>query len=128
MLHRLIALFFILTLAGQVMAGVCVCLDETSGKKTSCCLRKKAQQPTMKKKPCCSTPCGESGETIPGSQSESSVKVPLVVRKAVEKFVTSFAPRAVYTAAPNVLTLDETDAPKISKPPILYLRNHAFLI
>jgi hypothetical protein len=131
MLRRLIALFFILTLAGQVLAGVCVCLDETGGKqaKSSCCLRKKAQQPSMKRKACCPTPCGESSDSIPGSQSESSVKVPLVVRKAVEKFVFSLAPRAVYAAAaPTALKRDETAPQKISKPPILYLQNHAFLI
>ncbi len=130
MLHRLIALFFILTLAGQVLAGVCVCLDETGGKgaKTSCCLRKKAQQPSMKRKMCCNTPCGESGGTIPGSQSESSVKLPVVVRKAVERLLFSIAPRPVYAALPTNLKRRENAAQKVSKPPILYLQNHAFLI
>ena len=130
MLQRLIALFFILTLAGQVLAGVCVCLDETGGKssKQSCCLRKKAKQTSMKKKMCCNTPCGESGDTIPGSQSESSVKVPIVVRKAVERIIFSIVPRAVYAALPINLNRREDASPKISKPPILYLQNHAFLI
>lgn len=130
MLQRLIALFFILTLAGQVLAGVCVCLDEKGGSrlKTSCCLRKKAGQPSIKKNICCNTPCGESGDTIPGSQSESSIKIPVVVRKAVERLLFSLAPRAVSAALPNVLRLSENASQKISKPPILYLRNHAFLI
>lgn len=129
MLHRLIALFFILTLAGQVLAGVCVCLDDKgkSSSKQTCCLRKKAQV-SMKKKSCCTTPCGEPGDTIPGSQSESSVKVPVVVRKAVDKFVFSLAPRAFYAALPNNLKLPENSSQKIPKPPLLYLQNHAFLI
>lgn len=130
MLHRLIALFFILTLAGQVLAGVCVCLDETGGKsaKASCCLRKKAKQSSMKRKMCCSKPCGEPGDTIPGSQSESSVKVPVVVRKAVERLIFSIAPRAVYSAFSVDLKRREDASQKISKPPVLYLQNHAFLI
>ena len=130
MLHRLIALFFILTLAGQVMAGVCVCLDEKDGTSSqrSCCLRKKARQPSMKKKMCCKTPCGEPGDTIPGSQSESAVKVPVVVRKAVERILFSIAPRAVYAALRADSKCRANASQKISKPPILYLRNHAFLI
>lgn len=130
MLQRLIALFFILTLAGQVLAGVCVCLDETGGKgaKTSCCLRKKARQSSMKRKMCCSKPCGEPGDTIPGSQSESAVKLPVVVRKAVEKLLVTIAPRSVYAALPTDLKRRRDAAQKISKPPILYLKNHAFLI
>src|SRR5688572_22603815 len=91
MLHRLIALFFILALAGQVLAGVCVCLDDKGGSnsKMSCCLRKKARQPSMKKKMCCDSPCGQTGDTLPRSHSESSVKIPIVVRKAVENLITS---------------------------------------
>lgn len=82
----------------------------------------------MKRKACCPTPCGESGDTLPGSQSESSVKIPINVRKAVEKFVFAFAPRAVYAALSTGSKRFENASQKISKPPILYLRNHAFLI
>lgn len=130
MLHRIIALFFILTLTGQVLAGVCQCLDETGGKgaKQSCCLRKKAPQLSMKKKMCCKTPCGEPGDTPPLSQTESSIKIPVVVRKAVEKILLPLAPRAVYAALPANLNRRADAARKISKPSILYLRNHEFLI
>jgi hypothetical protein len=130
MLHRLIALFFILALAGQVLAGVCVCLDEKSGgdSKMSCCLRKKAHQPSMKKKSCCDSPCGQTGETLPGSHSESSVKIPIVVRKAVEKLLISLTPRSDHAALPPVLKRTGNAALQNPSPPVLYLRNHAFLI
>jgi hypothetical protein len=130
MLQRLAALFFILALAGQVLAGVCVCLDDEKDNhsKMSCCLRKKGEQPTMSKKKCCDTPCGQPADNVPQSQSESSVKIPIVVRKAVERLIISLDQRAAYDAFPAMAKRAGDESPPLVKPPVLYLRNHAFLI
>ena len=130
MLQRLIALFFILALAGQVLAGVCVCLEESPGghAKMSCCAKKKAVQPAMKRKACCDAPCGETGENLPRSYSESQIKIPIAVRKAVDKLINALAPRLDRTAFQPVFKRDANQSPQSFKPPVLYLQNHAFLI
>ena len=131
MLKRLTALFFIFALAGQVLAGVCVCLDgKGAGKvKTSCCPLKKAKKNSVSKKTCCDSTCVKKGENFPRSQSESPVKIPLMVRKAVEKFVASLDERFVSTEfAPQPKGILQSSPRKPANPPDLYLQNHAFLI
>lgn len=130
MLKRLTALFFILALAGQVLAGVCMCLDEKGGGKAkmSCCLKKKSIQNSISKKSCCDSLCGQTSDTFPRSHSESGVKIPVVVRKAVEKLVISLDTRSKSAMFSPVLKTTENASPLLFKPPILYLKNHAFLI
>ena len=129
MLKRLTALFFTLALAGQVMAGVCMCLDEKGGGKAkmSCCLKKKSVRTSISKKSCCDSLCGQTGNTLPRSHSESVVKIPVVVRKAVEKLIISLDARSKSAMLLPVLKTTENASP-LFKPPILYLKNHAFLI
>jgi hypothetical protein len=131
MLQRLIAFFFVLTLAGQVLAGVCVCLENGADgghAKMSCCAKKKSVQPAMKKKACCDAPCGEAGESLPRSHSESQVKIPVIVRKAVEKLIAAVAPRMDRAAFQPAANRENNASPLYFKPPVIYLQNHAFLI
>lgn len=130
MLQRLVALFFILALAGQVLASVCACLEEKSAghAKMSCCLRKKKTQPVMKKKSCCDAPCGETSGSLPRSHTESPFKIPVIVRKAVEELIGAPVPRMDREAfVPEAGRVAEL-TPNLSRTPIIYLKNHAFLI
>lgn len=130
MLQRLAAVFFILALAGQVLAGVCACLDEggSSHSKMPCCLKKKAQETSVSKKKCCDAVCGQTGENLPRSHSETSVKIPIVIRKAVEKLIVGLDPKVNHAAFLPVRNRAENVSPLLSKPPVIYLQNHAFLI
>jgi len=94
----------------------------------SCCVRKKASRAEMKKKSCCDTPCGESGDTLPRSQNESSSKIPVVVRKAFEKPTFLLSPTAAFANYPVVLKRETDSKARFARPPSLYLQNHAFLI
>ena len=130
MLKRLVALFFIFALAGQVLAGVCACLDGNGAgrEKKSCCPLKKAKKSSVSKKNCCDANCVKKSDSMPRSQSESPVKIPLMVRKAVEKFVVSLAGGLSSTEfAPEPKRFLQT-SPQLANPPDLYLQNHAFLI
>jgi hypothetical protein len=131
MLKRIAALLFIIVLAGQVLAGVCVCLDEKGSghSKMSCCKRKKIVVPSMSKKPCCDSPCGQPmSETLPRSLSDSSIKIPLAERTAVEKLLISLNRRTTQAMLPPVHKRSKEASLRKSNPPNLYLYNHAFLI
>jgi hypothetical protein len=131
MLKHIAALLFILVLAGQVLAGVCVCLDGKGSGHASmtCCKRKKAVTPSMKKKSCCGSLCSQPvNDNLPRSLSESSIKIPIAVRTAVEKLIISLNPRSIQAMHPPVPKRAREALLLKSNPPELYLYNHAFLI
>ena len=131
MLKRIAALIFVLVLAGQVLAGVCVCFDEKGGShsKMSCCKKSKADAPSISKRACCDSVCGQpASDPSPRSASESSIKIPLAVRTAVEKLIFSLNRRTARAMRPPILKRSRDALLRKSKPPDLYLYNQAFLI
>lgn len=133
MLKRFAALLFVIALAGQVWAGVCLCLkggeDDAHAAMMSCCKREKADTTVMSAKSCCDRPCGESdGNELPRSASDTSFKIPAPVLSAVEKLIAPLR-RSPNFAARLPISKRSGDAPlQLSHPPDLYLQNHAFLI
>jgi hypothetical protein len=132
MLKRLFALVFIFVLGGQVWAGVCLCWqgsEEGGHAKMSCCKKEKVQAPSISAKTSCDSPCGTpTNDRLPRSQSDASIKVPLPVLSAVEKFVNALPVRANFEAPP-LISKRSGDLPlQLSHSPDLYLQNHSFLI
>jgi hypothetical protein len=137
MLKRLAALLFIFVLAGQVLSGVCVCLEGIGDEsdphaKMACCKREKSVGTSVSAVACCDAPCGSEGSDrskFPGSQSESNVKIPAPVLAAVEKFINLLSGLPPNYASPPAIPKRAGKPPlRLSHPPNLYLQNHAFLI
>jgi hypothetical protein len=128
---RLVPLFFIFVLAAQVWAGVCGCFEDekNSHSKMSCCKRAKSAQASVSAKPCCDTACGESTENkSPRLPSDSGMKIPTPVLAAVEKLIVSFDLKPNYSPLPKISKRGTVACSILTRPPDLYLQNHAFLI
>ena len=130
MLRRIAAFIFVLTVAGNVWAGLCECIDMGDDHAvSSCCEREHSEQAYMAAKPCCETDCNElTAVSVHRQQSESGIKIPL--------------PAHVLASSPPVPALRMAlsagsmgiDASFVDlrlgfpRPPNLYLKHHSFLI
>ena len=128
MLKRLAAFLFILTVVGQVYAGVCGCLDGGNEPRHSCCKRQKNARDSVSSRGCCSTDCmGQRSETLVQKRTEPASKITLeTVNEPAE------IPRMAFE---RVLALDVARISpfanhrlKYSRAPELYLHHCAFLI
>jgi len=61
MKRRFAAIIFVLTIAGNIWAGVCHCVDMGGNSVSSCCKREKIQGTAMSAQPCCEELCGDEG-------------------------------------------------------------------
>jgi hypothetical protein len=128
MLKRLVAIFFIFVIAGQVSAGVCGCLGAESQPRHSCCKRQKPTVDALRQKGCCDSECALSqSERLPQERTNTTVKLTLkaVTEPALPR-LERFAPLAIDNIEQTVGIVDHRL--KYSRPPELYLRHHAFLI
>lgn len=130
MLRRFAALIFILTVAANVWAGVCECIEmDDSHAVSSCCKRDHANGDSFSTKPCCESACAETSFVpVHRTQTESTIKIPLpsdVIGSA------SFIPILPHLKVSFVGGVDRSFVDLrlgFPRPPNLYLRHHSFLI
>lgn len=127
MLRRLIAVFFVLALAGQIYAGVCGCVGGKSELEHACCKPKTAVENSMQGKACCETICAmsQSENTVP-DRLETLAKITLQVVEP-ESIVPTFEFSSVIDRKPLSQPSNFHDAEPL-RPSALYLRLHAFRI
>lgn len=130
MLRKLAALLFVLAIAGQVSAGICVCAGSQSSKAGhSCCKRKKASGNSISKKPCCDMNCmSQRSGAVAQDRVDASAKVKFHELLAA---VTLPRPAFPHTRSRKIIAVPDvfgTSRLKYARPPDLYLRHHAFLI
>ena len=127
MLRRLIAVFFVLALAGQIYAGVCGCVGGKSESAHACCKPKTAIENSMQGKTCCETACVMSrSENVVPDRVESFAKISLQVVQP-ESIVPAFEFISVLDRKPPSHQLAFHDSEPLS-PPALYVRLHTFRI
>jgi hypothetical protein len=128
---RLVSISLALIFAVQLLAGICICLDdkENSHAKTSCCKSKNPDQTSVSNlMDCCKQACGKPTGNIPGSTNTTSVQISAPILTAVENLIASLKPKPDFPSA-ILLSKRAGDLAQLSiKPPELYLQNHAFLI
>lgn len=128
MLKRLTAFLFVLTLTGSVWAGICDCVDGSDHSASSCCKRERSDRPSIAKKPCCGSDCGQTAFVdTHRTQTESTVKIPMPASLGNDSIV------ALNDPLPLPWTLlgdrDVTfHTPYLARPPNLYIRHHSLLI
>lgn len=128
MLKRLAAFLFIFAIAGQVYAGVCVCLGGDKEAAHSCCKREKEARDSISGKAGCETDCAASPAGKPViDRIEPAAKIKF---QAVQ-----FSPAVPRISFENIRTGSSVPIRpfadhrlKYARPPDLYLRHHAFLI
>ena len=128
MLKRFVAFLFILTIVGQVYAGVCGCVNGESSSKHSCCKRQNSAGDSVSKKSCCDTDCIAKGTQQPTQdRTTASAKIKFEATKqntavptmAFERIVASGIVRTPSVANHRL---------KFSGASELYLRHRAFLL
>ncbi|MFN6962198.1 MAG: hypothetical protein ACK4S4_00355 [Pyrinomonadaceae bacterium] len=132
MLKRFAILFFILTLAGHALGGVCGCFDlERKGRAAhSCCKKSRTKITNVKSKDCCDTDCSMSrGERPPHGKAADTAAVKLKTKVPV----VDVAVRPIWdpVVAASTFTPPSPAAGhrlRHSRPPDLYLRHHSLLI
>jgi hypothetical protein len=131
MLKRFSALFFILAVAGQAFAGVCVCLDpQAAAPKHSCCKRPKKASASVASKGCCETECGQISNQNATRNASENYSVRFAPRTGGEVLSPTFwPPLKEATFRPQALASPFlNDRHKFARPPDLYRRHHSFLI
>jgi hypothetical protein len=129
MVKRFAAFLFVLTLAGNVWAGLCGCFDDASHPESNCCKRERAETSSVSKKPCCESECGQAGfVNVHRTQTDSSVKIP------VPASLESIGPFVFDSVGFRRLVISRGDhqasdhRPHFPRPPNLYLKNSSLLI
>ena len=128
MFRRFAAFLFVLTMAGNLWAGVCGCIGDADHQ-DPCCKRELNAKDSFSAKPCCDDNCLTSGSvSTPRTQGESTVKIPLPADEIAVEAIRTFA------FDPSVVRRSEISVPFVDKrlifprPPDLYLKHHSFLI
>jgi hypothetical protein len=129
MLRRLAAFVFLLSITGQVYAGVCGCLGGESQDQHSCCKREKVDRNVMSRKGCCETDCMvQQSSKLAQDRTASILRIELPT--ADEPVSTTprmrFRPVAIVALRPTASITDQRL--KFPRPPDLYLYHRAFLI
>jgi hypothetical protein len=130
MFRSITALFFILAIAAQAMAGVCNCFDSGKAPRPSCCKPSKSPTASAAPKGCCDEEaCNFTNESFPQNKSEVTtgnllLKQQVLTHAAVVWPV--FAPPAIESDAMEVVF--ERPPNLYARPPDLYLLNKSFLI
>lgn len=129
MLKRFAAILFVLTIAGNVWAGICDCIEGSDHPRSSCCDRKSSERDAVSAKPCCDEECGETSlVNVHRIQSDSSLKLPLP-RFVGETVNREFCPFAlVQTSSTGFDKKLHIWHAQIPRPPNLYIRHQSFLI
>lgn len=124
------ALFMILAISGQILAGVCACIESEGTPKHKCCKRAPGIDTSMTAKGCCDEDlCNSNVDRVPRRSSEN----------AIYSFAGSIEePNSVqaFPLRPLKKLLIPTWAAlpidghrlKFARPPTLYLRHNSFLI
>jgi hypothetical protein len=127
MFKRVATLIFVLAVTGQAFARVCGCFA-IEGKMHSCCKPHNAKRDSVYPKGCCDDEClTRASERTSQGRAEVLAKIPAAAKAGSAPAQTfSFVPIAANTE-PKISPFGEHRL-KYSRPPELYLRNHAFLI
>lgn len=129
MLKRFTALLFVLTVAGNVWAGLCGCMDGSDHPRSSCCDRPSAERDSVAAKPCCDEDCGETTLSITHRvQADGSLKLPLPKYFGETAVWASFSILEFQTkiaAFDKKLHIWHAEIPR---PPNLYIHHSSFLI
>jgi len=127
MLKRVATLIFVLAVTGQAFAGVCGCFA-IEAKMHSCCKPHNAKRDSLYPKGCCDDEClTRASERTSQGRAEVLTKITVAAKAGS-------APAQAFSFLPIATRTEPTISPfsdhrlKYSRPPELYLRNHAFLI
>jgi hypothetical protein len=128
MVKRLVALLFILVIAGQVSAGVCGCIGNGGKQKHSCCKRKKVGADSLSRKGCCGTNCmvRQSGRIVQDGTSPAPEIKFQTLRDTTPVIAIGFEPVALHRVV--FLANFSNHRLRYSRPPDLFLLHRAFLI
>ena len=128
MKRRFAAIIFVLTLAGNIWAGICHCVDFGGDSVSSCCKREKVQGTAMSAQPCCEELCGDEGfVNVHRANADAQVKLPIAKLIAAEPFVPFIRVRIADLNPPR--SPDRIfGRPQLPRPPDLFVRHNSFLI
>jgi hypothetical protein len=127
MLKRLLALVFVLVVAGQASAGICACLETGKSAVHSCCKKKKSKNNSVSRKGCCDADCMRvSTETSPRASAERAKEITpsdlAAVRPAEVRLPLDVPVEGVIAA------IIFREKPKRAPPPDLIVLNRSFRI
>jgi hypothetical protein len=128
MLKRIASLFFVLSLAFSVWAGICDCLDGSDHSSSNCCKRDRSDVPSLAKKPCCGSDCGQKAfsDTSRGATDPSSkISLPSGMEPSSIVLTIDLPLQPFGFAAYTVTGFYRPDLPR---PPNLYIRHRSLLI
>ncbi|HMS09184.1 MAG TPA: hypothetical protein PKE66_06860 [Pyrinomonadaceae bacterium] len=128
MKRRFAAIIFVLTIAGNIWAGVCNCVETGGDSVSSCCKREKVQGTAMSAQPCCEELCGDEGfVNVHRANADAQVKLPIAKLIAAEPFV-PFIPVRIVQHSPPSGAERLIATPQLPRPPDLFIRHNSFLI
>lgn len=129
MLRRFAALLFVLTIAGNVWAGICDCFDGGNHPVSKCCKRERSDKDSVSQKPCCESDCGQPGfNTVHRTQTDSGVRVPMPTDVvSIEPLLPEAINYRMVGDAGVRRSLFEIRQ-QFPRPPNLYIKHHSFLI
>ena len=129
MLKRFVTILFVLTLAGNVWAGICDCFEGSDHSESNCCKRDRSGRTAISTEPCCGDECGQSDfVNVHRTQADSQVRIPLpadVINVDLFQFrgTNRTASERLKRYRPN-----HDFRPHFPRPPNLYLKHSSFLI
>ncbi|CAN5729723.1 hypothetical protein BH24ACI3_BH24ACI3_07550 [soil metagenome] len=129
MLRHFAAIIFVLTIAGNIWAGVCHCVEMSSKSASSCCKRPKIQGDAFSAKACCDELCGGAANlSVHRTHADSSNKIPAPNFVAALPSI-PFNPVSSINEFLSPVSAEVDIGPaQLSRPPDLYLKHQAFLI
>lgn len=128
MKRRFAAIIFVLTIAGNIWAGVCDCVEMGGDSVSSCCKREKMQGTAMSAQPCCEELCGDEGfVNVHRANADAQVKLPITKLVVAEPFV-PFIPVRIVQQSPPPGEQSLIATPQLPRPPDLFIRHNSFLI
>ena len=129
MLKRFATILFVLTLAGNVWAGICDCFEGSGHSESKCCKRDRSGRTAVSTEPCCGDECGQSDfVNVHRTQADSQVRIPLpadVISVDLFQFLDTGR-----IASENLKRYrpDREFRPHFPRPPNLYIKHSSFLI
>ena len=129
MLKRFAALLFVLTLAGNVWAGICDCFEGSNHSESKCCKRDRSGKTALSTQPCCGDECGQGDfVNVHRTQADTQVKIPLPTY-IVGGDALKFGQIGPFEFEHFKRYLPGRDfRPHFPRPPNLYIKHNSFLI
>ena len=130
MSRSITALFFILAIAAQAMAGVCNCFGSSTAPRHSCCKPSKSPAASAAPKGCCDTgACKFTNESFPQNKTEVTTGNSPVKQQLLTNVAVAWPVFALFEVKRNAAYRTFEKPPNLyARPPDLYLLHNSFLI